>query len=76
MSNHLNAAFLHDITIFFKHILLTFSVLLNKSIEMFIEFSKHMGDIGMYSGLPSLENSFGELREDKLVVRRVYDAGV
>ena len=43
---------------------------------MFIEPSKHMGDPGINSGLPSLENSFGELREDKLVVRRLYDAGV
>ena len=43
---------------------------------MFIDFSKNMGDFGISSGLPRLENSFGELREDKLVVRRVYDAGV
>ena len=43
---------------------------------MFIDFSKHMGDLGINSGLPSLENSFGELGEDELVVRRVYDAGV
>ena len=43
---------------------------------MFIDFSKHMGDLGINSGLPTLENSFGKLREDKLVVRRVYDTGV
>ena len=35
-----------------------------------------MGYLGIYSGLPSLENSFGELGEDKLVIKRVYDAGV
>ena len=31
-----------------------------------------MGDLGINSGLPTLENGFGELREYKLVVRRVY----
>ena len=35
-----------------------------------------MGDLGINSVLPGLENSFDELREDKLVLRRVYDAGV
>ena len=43
---------------------------------MFIDFSKHMGDHGINSVLPSLENSFGELGEDKILVSRVYDAGV
>ena len=43
---------------------------------MFIDFSKHMGDPGINSGLPNLENSFGELKENILFVRRVYDAGV
>ena len=31
-----------------------------------------MGDPGINYGLPTLENSFGKLGEDKLVVRRVY----
>ena len=35
-----------------------------------------MGDPGINSGIPTLENSFGELREDKLIVRRVYGTGV
>ena len=35
-----------------------------------------MGDLGINCGPPTLENSFGELGEDKLVVRRVYDTGV
>ena len=43
---------------------------------MFIDFSKHLGDPGINYALPTLEKSFGELREDKLVVRRVYDTGV
>ena len=43
---------------------------------MFIGFSKHMGYPGINYGLPTPENSFSELGEDKLVVRRVYDTGV
>ena len=43
---------------------------------MFVEFSKHMGDLGINCGLPILENCFGELGGDKLIVRRVYDRGV
>ena len=43
---------------------------------MFIDFSKHMGDPGINSGLTTLENSFGKLGENILFVRRVYDAGV
>ena len=50
--------------------------MLKNAIEMFIDFSKHMGDLGINSGLPSLENSFGEIGDDKLVVRRVYYSGV
>ena len=43
---------------------------------MFIDFSKQMGDPGINSGLPTLENNFGKLGENILFVRRVYDAGV
>ena len=43
---------------------------------MSIDFLKHMGDPGINSGLPTLENSFGKLGEDILFVRRVYDAYV
>ena len=60
----------------FKYILLTFSVVLNKFIKIFVDFSKHMGDPGINSGLPSLENSFGKIGGNILFVRRVYDAGV
>ena len=67
---------MHDITNVFKYILLAFYVVLKKAIEMFIDFLKHMGDLGINSGLHSLENSFVKLGEDKLSVRRVYDAGV
>ena len=56
----------------FKYIILTFFVIMKKFIKMFIDFSKHMGDPGINYGLPTLENSFGKLGEDKLVVRRVY----
>ena len=35
-----------------------------------------MGDLGINSVLPTVENSFGGLGEDKLVVRRVCDTGV
>ena len=35
-----------------------------------------MGDLGISSGLPTLENSFGEIGEDKLVVRMVYGTSV
>ena len=49
---------------------------MNNAIETFIDFSKHMGDLGINFGLPTLENSFGGLGEDKLVVRRVYGLGV
>ena len=50
--------------------------MLKKFIKMFIESLKHMGDPGINSGLPTLEKSFGELGENILFVRRVYDAGV
>ena len=53
-----------------------FSVVLNNAIEIFIEFSKHMGYPVINSELPTLEESFGELGEDKLVVRRVYRTDV
>ena len=59
-----------------KYILMTFSVLLNKFIKMFIDFSKYNGDPRINSGLPTLANSFGELGENILFVRRVYDAVV
>ena len=67
---------MHDITNVFKYILLTFSVVLNEAIEMSIDFSKHMGDLGINYGLTSLENRFGKLREDNIFVRRVCDAVV
>ena len=76
MSKHVNTAFLRDIIIVFTNILLTCSLFPNNVIEMFIESSENMGDLGINSGLPSLENSFGELEEDKFVVRRVYGTGV
>ena len=50
--------------------------MLNKFIKNFIDFSKQKGDPGINSGLPTLENVFGELGENILFVRRVYDAGV
>ena len=43
---------------------------------MFIDSSKHVGDPGINSGPPTLENSFGKIGENILFVRRVYDAGV
>ena len=43
---------------------------------MFIDFSKHMGDLGIDSGLASLEDSLGELREDEVFNRRVYGTGI
>ena len=43
---------------------------------MFTEFSKHMGDLGINSGLTNIEDGFGKLGEDKIVFRRVYDTGV
>ena len=49
---------------------------MNKAIEMFVYFLKHMGDLRINSGFPTLEKSFGKLREDKLVLRRVYKIGV
>ena len=58
----------------FKYILLTFSAVLNKFIKMFLDFSKHMGDPEINSGIPTLENSFGRLWVNILFVRRVYDA--
>ena len=67
---------MHYITNVFVYILLSFSVLLNKAIEMFIDFSKHMGDPGIKYGLLTLENIFGKLGLNILFVRRVYDAGV
>ena len=50
--------------------------MLNKVLKMFTEMSKHMGDPGINSGLPTLENSFGELWENILFDIRVYDACV
>ena len=35
-----------------------------------------MGDPGINSGLPTLENSLGKHGENILFIRRVYDAGV
>ena len=43
---------------------------------MFIDFSKHMGDLGINYGPPTLEKLFGELGEDKLVVKRVHGTGI
>ena len=43
---------------------------------MFIDFSKHNGDPGINFGLPTLANGFGELGENILFVRSVYDACV
>ena len=43
---------------------------------MFIDFSKQKGDPGINSVLPTIADSFGELKENILFVRRVYDAGV
>ena len=43
---------------------------------MFIYFSKQKGDPGINYGLPTIENSFGELGENIIFVRSVYDAGV
>ena len=57
---------------FFTHFLLTFSIFPKNSIDMFIEFSKHMEDLGINSVPAALEDSFGELGEDEVVVRRVY----
>ena len=59
-----------------KYILLTFSVLLNKFIKMFMDFSKNNGDPGINSGLPTLANSSGKLGENILIVRSVYNACV
>ena len=50
--------------------------MLKNAIETCTDFSKHIGDLGINSGLPTLEICFGKLGEDKLVVRRVYDTGV
>ena len=49
---------------------------MNNFIEIFIDFSKHMGYLGINYGLLTIEDSFGELGEDKIVVRRVYVTGV
>ena len=46
------------------------------SIETFIDFSKHMVDLGINSGLPTLENSLGKSGGNKIVFGRVYDTGV
>ena len=35
-----------------------------------------MGDPGINSRLPTIENSFGKLREDNIFFRRVYGTGV
>ena len=43
---------------------------------MFIDFSKHKGDPGINSGLPTLTNSTGKLGENILIVRSVYNACV
>ena len=67
---------MNDTTNVFKYILRAFYVVLNKFIKTFIDFSKHMGDHGINSGLTTTENSFDELRKNILFVRRVYDVGV
>ena len=59
-----------------KCMLLNFSVLINNDIETFIDFSLHLGDLGINYGLTSLENRFGKLRENILFVIIVYDAGL
>ena len=59
----MNTGFLNDMNNIFKYILQTLFVILIKFIKMFIDFSKHMGDPGINSGLPTLENSFGKLGE-------------
>ena len=74
--NPVNAGFLNYMTNYCKYILLTFSVLLNKFIKMFIDISKHNGDPGINSGLPTLANSSGKLRENILIVRSVHNACV
>ena len=50
--------------------------MLNLFIRMFMDFSKQRGDLGINSGLLTLENSFGELGENIRFVRRVYGVGV
>ena len=67
---------MHDFTIVFTYILLTFSVFLNNSIETLIDFLKHMGDVGVNYGCATLEDSFSKLGEDKLFFRRSYGTGV
>ena len=59
-------------TIVFTHILLNFSVLINNDIETFIDFSLHLGDLGINYGLPTIEDSFVKLGEENIFVRRVY----
>ena len=41
-----------------------------------MEFWKHMGYLGISSGLPTIKDSFGELSKNRLFVRRVYGTGV
>ena len=67
---------MNDTTNVFKYILRAFYVVLNEFIKTFIDFSKHMGDPGINSGLTTPENSFDELREYILVARRFYGTGV
>ena len=50
--------------------------MLNKFIKIFIDFSKHKGDPGINSELPTLANSFGELGENILIVTNVRNACV
>ena len=41
-----------------------------------MEFLKHMGDIGINSGLIILEDSFVKLGEDEVVIKMFYGTGV
>ena len=44
---------------------------MNNAIETFVDFLKHLGDLGIDIGLSALEKRFGVLEEDELVVRMV-----
>ena len=63
-------------TIVFTPPLLTFSILLNNGIQTFIEFSTHLGDLGIDLGITCLEQYFGELWEDEIDVRSVHETYV
>ena len=52
---------------------LLFSKQCHRNIHRIFETS---GDLEINSGLATLEESFGELREDEVVFRRVYSTGV